>query len=376
MSYRINTDYEILTPFGFEDFDGIQVVKKKSVEIFFDNEISIRGSLNHIIFDIDGKPISLKNIKKGTKIKSPDGFLTVIKTKKFNYPTNLYDIVNSGEHHIYMSNGVISHNCDFLGSGDNVFDEEYIKNAERMTLDPIEHHGFDKNIWVWEHPVPHHQYIMAGDVSRGDSLDYSTFTIWDMETHEQVVEYQGKIPPDSLGEMMDKWGRKYEALCIVDVTGGMGQSTVIKLMDLKYPWMHYSEGGSSPVLKSQFIKYKKQNMIPGLMIGMNRTNIISTLEIAIRTATIKIKSKRLIGECRTFVYKNGRPDHMPGKHDDLIFATAMVLFVFQHAFKNLKKFKEQTAAMLKAYDVVSTTRPSVHNSRLDDATDFSWLFNK
>ena len=32
-------------------------------------------------------------------------------------------------------------------------------------------------------------------------------------------------------------------------------------------------------------------------------------------------------KCSTFVYINGRPNHMKGKHDDLIMALAMALYV-------------------------------------------------
>ena len=62
-----NTKYEILTPNGFESFDGVRKIKKKSIEIFFDNGLSIRGSFEHLIFDIDNNPIQLKKLKKVIK---------------------------------------------------------------------------------------------------------------------------------------------------------------------------------------------------------------------------------------------------------------------------------------------------------------------
>ena len=40
---------------------------------------------------------------------------------------------------------------------------------------------------------------------------------------------------------------------------------------------------------------------------------------------------------KTFVYKNGRPDHMEGYHDDLLMAFAMPLWVLEHTFKKLEK---------------------------------------
>ena len=55
------------------------------------------------------------------------------------------------------------------------------------------------SLWIWKDPEPGHKYIMGVDVSRGDSEDFSTFQILDFDTREQVAEYVGKLPPDTLG---------------------------------------------------------------------------------------------------------------------------------------------------------------------------------
>ena len=55
----------------------------------------------------------------------------------------------------------------------------------------------------------------------------------------------------------------------------------------------------------------------------------------------------------TFVFKNGRPDHMKGYHDDLLMAIAMCCFVSQTSFKDLEKNKGQAKAMIDSW-VVST----------------------
>lgn len=266
---------------------------------------------------------------------------------------------------------------DFLGSGDNVVPDEFITDQEKTNVKlPIRTEGFDGNVWIWEDPIAGHQYIISSDVSRGDSADYSTFSIYDAETNNQVVEYQGKIPPDVLGELLNEWGLKYDALCVVDITGGMGQATIIKLLDLKYPNIYYSSAKDNKVIKQQMWKYTKQNdLVPGFVIGNNRTLIIETLANAIRNGDIRIRSQRLINELRTFIYKNGRADHMKGYHDDLIFGLAMGLYVLQYSFKHLKRYNEQTKAMLNAWDVVGTDRVSVHGANVNNPQDYSWLFS-
>jgi len=54
---------------------------------------------------------------------------------------------------------------------------------------------------------------------------------------------------------------------------------------------------------------------------------------------------------KTFIYKNGRPDHMEGYHDDLLMAFAMPLWTLEHTFKKLEKVKSQTKAMLNGWKV-------------------------
>jgi hypothetical protein len=64
---------------------------------------------------------------------------------------------------------------------------------------------------------------------------------------------------------------------------------------------------------------------------------------------------------KTFVYKNGRADHMDGYHDDLIMSMAMCLWVLEHSFKNLEKLEKQTKAMLSSW--VSNTTSNVDDGK-------------
>jgi hypothetical protein len=82
------------------------------------------------------------------------------------------------------------------------------------------------------------------------------------------------------------------------------------------------------------------------------------LEIAVRTNIIKIKSKRVINEMKTFIYKNGRPDHMEGYHDDCLISLGMALWILESSFKKLKKLEKQTKAILSAWQVGSANKPT------------------
>ena len=197
----------------------------------------------------------------------------------------------------------------------------------------------------------HHITTHNCDVSRGDGEDSSTMVILDFTTMTEVVEFQGKIQPDLLAQLVEEYGELYKAYTVVDITGGMGVSTVLKLIEFEYKRLHY-ETPNGKILSSkqkQMEAYKKDDKVPGLQVSSIRLAMIANFEEKIRNNTVKIRSIRLINEMKTFVYKNGRPDHMDGYHDDLIMALAMCLWVLEHSFKNLERLEKQTKAMLSSW---------------------------
>ena len=240
----------------------------------------------------------------------------------------------------------------FIGSGGNVIDEEYIEYQNKNTvMEPIIMKGLENETWIWELPQEGHQYIMGVDVSRGDGEDASTITIIDFTTMEQVLEYQGKIQPDLLAQLVEEYGEMYKAYTVVDVTGGMGVSTVLKLLEFNYKRLHYdnANGKILSARQRELTSYSNAEKIPGFHATSVRLPMISNLEYKIRTNAVKIRSARMTSEMKTFIYKNGRPDHQEGYHDDLVMALAMCLWVLEHSFKNLERLEKQTKAMLSSW---------------------------
>lgn len=244
--------------------------------------------------------------------------------------------------------------CNFLGSGDNVFESSLIQTiSEGMIKDPtgkMVNGGF----WIWKEPEMGHKYIMGVDVSRGDSEDFSTIQIYDFDDREQVAEYLGKVPPDVLAEIAFKWGTMYSAFIVIDITGGMGVATSRKLQELGYKDL-YVEG----VEYGNKWKYdpKMQDKIPGLNFSQKRVQIIAAYEEALRHG-MKVRSSRLLSEMNTFVYINGRPDHMKGQHDDLIMAMAMAVYVAESSFSQLEKVNHQAKVMLESWAVETYEKPT------------------
>tara|TARA_R100000951_G_scaffold114991_1_gene121663 strand:- start:2003 stop:2884 length:882 start_codon:yes stop_codon:yes gene_type:complete len=272
--------------------------------------------------------------------------------------------------------------CAFLGSGDNVINSTTMDQLQEHVCEPTEK-WVGNGLWIWKEPVPGHKYIMGIDVSRGDSEDSSGFVIVDFDEREQVVEYLGKIPPDIVADLANKWAIKYSCFVVIDITGGMGVATSRKMLELGYKDFYYDG-----VKAEEMWKFNPDTKTPGINFNSKRAQLVQALEEQVRTG-FKIRSQRLMNELKTFVYINGRPDHMKGHHDDLIMSLAMALYVAQNSFTQLKKNVAQAKAMIDAWVTderkFNTTRsepvfkPGIVRSNplppsSNDPKDYLWMY--
>jgi hypothetical protein len=240
--------------------------------------------------------------------------------------------------------------CNFLGSGDSVIPPDVVEKMKENDIKNPENKFMGGAIWQWKEPVEGHKYIMGIDVSRGDSEDFTTFNIIDFDEREQVLEYLGKIPPDVAAEVAMKWAVMYSAFVVIDITGGMGVSTSRKLQELGYKNLYVD--GINVADKWKYDQ-KALEKIPGINFNSKRVQIVAAFEEALRHG-FHIRSSRLLNELNTFVYVNGRPDHLKGQHDDLIMSCAMAIYVGETSFSQLEKVTEITKAMVESWTVNET----------------------
>ena len=240
-------------------------------------------------------------------------------------------------------------NCEFLGSGDNVFDNKQLEEIKNNSLLDAPSKLMGNSIWIWKEPIEGHKYIMGVDVSRGDSEDFSSIQIIDFDEREQVLEYVGKIPPDTLAEVAYKWGMLYNSYVVVDITGGMGITTVRKMQELGYKNLYVDGIDPFNIWANNKTSVEK---IPGINFNNKRVQIIAAFEEWVRHK-FKSRSVRLYNEMNTFVYINGRPDHQKGQHDDLIMGISMAIYIAESSFSKLEKATDQAKSMIESWAIVN-----------------------
>jgi len=278
--------------------------------------------------------------------------------------------------------------CSFLGSGDNFIAEDYLRHIEENTVTtPIRQDYIDKNMWIWEDAEELEEYLMGIDVSSGHGDDYSTINIFKINqiTEEraifkngkkkkqkitvhkatQVAEYYGKLSPQELGEVAYTFGTQYNsAYAVVDVTGGYGSQTVVKLFELGYEVsrVHHSEITHKPT-RDKLNGYIQQStkklpdgteskvdLVPGFWIGGNRGVVLTEMERVIRMEEVFINSVRLLNELKTFVTVNGSrvADHKRSFHDDSIMGMAISIYVANFEKMKYNVSPSKTKKMLDA----------------------------
>lgn len=255
----------------------------------------------------------------------------------------------------------------FLGSASNVVSPEYIDMQRDLNMrEPISKKEDGDmfhldDTWVWKMPIPGHRYILSCDRSRGDSADKSALEMIDLDgvdddglpCVEQVLEYNGKITGDNLGEIAYWYGMWYNtAFIVVEAIGGYGDATITTLLRLGYKNMYYDD----PTLKTftmqreaSSLKATNDGKLPGFHTNSARFQMLAFFANDISTNAIKIRSKRLISELDTWIFKNGRQDHQDGCHDDTITCMAMGMFIYKYHFNSLQAAKERDASFLRAW---------------------------
>lgn len=259
-------------------------------------------------------------------------------------------------------------NVSFLGSSDNVVPVEVIEahlnqNVINLPDDWSLIDPYVKETWIWKEPIKGHRYICSCDSSSGSSDDRTAIEIFDVDAIdekgypciEQVLEYYGKKTGDEIGGMLYTYGTTYNnALIVVEDIGGYGSAALLTLLSMKYPNLYYDD----PTLKTYTIqrKYADYNVktdekLPGFHSNNVRFQMISNFVSMLKDNSFRVRSIRVINELETWVFKNGRPDHMDGCHDDSLTCLAMGLFVMQFSMLRNEKLKNKDQVIINSWMV-------------------------
>lgn len=214
---------------------------------------------------------------------------------------------------------------EFLSSGRAVFDPVALKKQRENVLvvgDDNDGENVEKTpdgLVMYRKPRPDGMYVAGADTSEGvEGGDYSTLTIWDRVSGEEVAFFRGLLAPDKFGEMLNKWGRLYNnALMVVEVNNH-GLTTLTILKQLLYPSLYFRR------TQYEAISHNISDKLGWKTTKLTRPLLIDEFAQAIRDGILTIHSKETLDEMATFIYdKNNNMVPSGGHHDDCIFSAAI-----------------------------------------------------
>ena len=327
--YKVNNNIKVKTPTGFQSFSGIQKVFKPFYHwIIFDDGSEIKCSDNHSFGSEKIKASSLKldDIIQGKK---------VVYNEIVEEGIYLYDLLDVGEENLYITNKIISHNCEFLGSVDTLIAPSKLRTFVYDT--PINRNaGLD----VYQVSQENHDYIITVDVARGVSEDYSAFIVVDITEfpHKIVAKYRNnEIKPMLFPNIIYEVARGYNGAYILCEVNDIGDQVASLLhYDLEYQnvLMCSMRGRAGQVVGQGFSGKKTQ-----LGVKMSKTvKKVGSLNLKtlIEEDKVIFNDYEIISELTTFIQKNNSFEAEEGCNDDL--AMCLVIYAWlacQDYFKEL-----------------------------------------
>lgn len=275
-------------------------------------------------------------------------------------------------------------NVSFLGSSDNVVPIDTIEaqrdqNNVEITEDWPYSDPLVKETWIWKPPIEGHRYILGCDNSSGSAEDFTAIQILDLDAIDettgtpyidQVLEYNGKITGEIAASIINQYAHTYnDALVVVEDIGGYGSATILSLLAMKYPNMYYDDPGlKTPTILKKYVDYKinKDDKLPGFHTSNVRFQMIAKFVELLKNNGLRIRSKRVINELDTWIFRNGRPDHMDGFHDDLLTCLSMIVYVMEYSLLRNEQQKKKDTAILGAWFMNNKNPNETYTHHIED----------
>ncbi len=231
-------------------------------------------------------------------------------------------------------------NVAFSSTGRNVFlhsKVEAIECKDSHTATLIQQNGniqaepvnVQRNCWqIWRKPQKGHSYTIGIDTMEGtqadpddpkSNYDYHAVSVYDRDTSEFAAAYLGRGGQRELGQQCALAAKWYnDAWIAPELPCGMVVLDVLK--ESGYDRIYQRQMADEQRIESDSLNLGWRTTIT------TRPKMVDNFKTAFSEGELKIYSRDLVDEMRTFVYdKHGSPRHRPGKHDDLLFASMIAL---------------------------------------------------
>jgi len=318
----MNMKYEILTPSGFKPFHGVaKYTPQQGITLHFNDETSFNCAKYHKIKSdnefIDAIDLLDRNITELNK--------TVTSISLNDLPEHYYDILEVDGHE-YISSGLVSHNCEFLGSVATLVDHNFLREMEYKP--PLIIPKLPDYIKIWELPrskaeldTRGYEYVASLDSGYGMHKDNTVLQIClvksNITIHQVACMTSNKLDIEEFSKKSALLLKKYGNPNLIIEQNGPG------IAALKY--FH------STANYENLLHFDPKGRMMGLWASEKlKQNAVILLKTYVQRKFLKINDKDTIHELQSFgqisISKWGG---MGGTKDDRITALYWIPYYIQ-----------------------------------------------
>ena len=200
----------------------------------------------------------------------------------------------------------------FKATGACCFEVESIERRMAEAPDPI-YRSKDKTLLVWLPPMPGKEYVVSVDPAGGMSYsDFSAVQVIDRSTGMQCAELQERLKPVEVAREAAKLARQYNGGMMAVERNDHGPA-VLAYLDMREHYSHL---------------YRDKGHAGWLTSAVSKPEMVARMGLLLSEAPERFMSRRLLGECRTFVSRDGgKLGAANGAFDDLVMSMAIAQMV-------------------------------------------------
>lgn len=355
MNKVFNNLYEILTPDGFMPFDGIsQTNPQIGVTLILSNNQTFNCATKHKI-KCNGSFINAEDTA-GLYADSLDAY--IIRVDANQIAESYYDVLETPTHE-YLSSGLISHNCEFVGSVSTLIDHHFLKTLESKK--PMKIPNLPEYIRIYEPPLKKEkleaegwEYAASLDSGYGVHQDSSVLQIFliksNITVHQVAVISSNKMDIDLFCKKCYVILKKYHDPALIIEQNGPG----IAAMSFFYNTVEYEN----------ILHFDPSGRHMGLWASeKTKQNACILFKTYIERKFMKIYDRQTINEMHSFgKVTQERWGGLGGNHDDHITATYWIPYYIQSPYYygtvvdvNMKELEEDEV-ILKTEDEIANER--------------------
>jgi hypothetical protein len=320
--YKENTKgYKVLTPDGYKSFAGIRCLGDRPIfRLEFEQDRWLECTNNHKLFTSDHTRTPVTELQLGNTVLSIYGELAVTSIVNTGRTEPVYDLIEVEDGHRYYTNSLLSSNCEFI-----INDETLIAPTKLIDLEGIEPTHRTAQVRWYKKPQAGKMYCVGLDPSLGTGGDPSAIQIFEANSTEQIGEWKhNRTPiPEQVRILADiikyiySFTKDEQSIYYSVENNTIGEAALISIEQ-------YGEEN----IKGYFLsdptrgagRYRKGfNTSP-----KNKLTACAKLKTLIETNKMKLRSRPLISELKTFIANGVSYEAKQGSTDDLVMATLLV----------------------------------------------------